>query len=291
MLWLRALAGIGLRHFVARSGLGYEFVCHIGDLSEYPFYHPRAYEKELALSLGWLRQVARPAVYDLGANVGFISTHLAQMLADQAPKIYAFEPVPATFAKLEISVNRLGVHDTVRPVPLALSDTSGPLRIAFSRRNSLVSHVVTDQAAREIQGEQIVCARGTTLDEFSAETGVQPALMKMDIEGSEVAALRGAKDLLSREDRPSILFEHNPVALGERGVDPKCFLELLSGYEFYYVDDLQDQMLPFGSRIPDLGRVNWICNLFAVPTGKENAAKWHSAVTFARNELGIDRGA
>ena len=288
LLWLKALAAIGLQHFVARSGLGYEFVCHIGDLSEYPFYHPRAYDKELALCLGWLRQVGTPTVYDLGANVGFISTHLAQMLAKQAPKIYAFEPVPATFSKLEISVNRLGVRDAVRPVPFALSDTPGTLRIAFSRGNSLVSHVVTDQAACEIPGEQIVCASATTLDEFSAKIGAQPTLLKMDIEGSEVAALRGARELLSREDRPSILFEHNPVALAERGVNPACFLELLSGYEFYYVDDLQDQMLPFGSRIPDLSRVHWICNLFAVPTGEENAAKWHSGITFARNELGIE---
>jgi FkbM family methyltransferase len=284
-LWLRALKSIGLQNFIARSGLGYEFVCHIGDLSEYPFYHPRAYEKELALCHGWLRHAATPVVYDLGANVGFISTHLAQMLANQAPKIYAFEPVPATFSKLEVSVSRLGVHAAVHPVPFALSDSPGTLRIAFSRGNSLVSRVVTDHTSSP--GEQIVCARGTTLDEFSAELGVQPTLMKMDIEGSEIAALMGAQNLLSREDRPSVLFEHNPVALSERGATARCFSELLAGYDFYYVDDLENQILPFGSRITDLSRVHWICNLFAVPTGDANAAKWHSAVAFARIELGI----
>jgi FkbM family methyltransferase len=291
LLWLRVLMGVELQHFIAKSGLGYDFVCHIGDLSEYPFYHPRAYEKELALCLGWLRHEVAPIVYDVGANVGFISTHLAQMLSKQAPKIYAFEPVPTTFSKLKVSVSRLGVHDVVCPVQLALGDTPGTLQIAFFRRNSLVSRVVTDHAVAQIQGEQIVYARGTTLDEFSAEMGVQPTLIKMDIEGSEVAALRGARNLLSREDRPSILFEHNPVALGQRGMNPKCFTQLLSGYQFHYVDDLQDQMLPFGSRISDLSRVNWICNLFAVPTGEESAAKWHSAVTFAWNKLGIDGSA
>jgi FkbM family methyltransferase len=209
------------------------------------------------------------------------------MLGSRTPQIYAFEPVAATFAKLQVSVNRLGLNDVVRAIPLALSDTPGTLRIALSSRNSLISRVVADQDACGMGDEQIVCARATTLDQFSAENGVQPTLIKMDIEGSEVAALRGARDVLLGEVRPSILFEHNPVALSKRGATPSCLSELLSGYEFYYVDDLQDQMLPFGSRIADLSRVQWICNLFAVPRGNSNAAKLRSAVVFARNELGM----
>jgi hypothetical protein len=83
MAWLRTLGSVGVRNIVTSSGLGYDFVCHIGDLAEYPYYHRRAFEKELALAAAWLRHTDKPVVYDLGANVGFISTHLAQMLADR----------------------------------------------------------------------------------------------------------------------------------------------------------------------------------------------------------------
>src|SRR5256885_3369477 len=62
-------------------------------------------------------------------------------------------------------------------------------------------------------------------------TGVQTCALPI-FEGSEVAALLGARGLLSREDRPSILFEHNPVALSERGIAPRCLSGLLSGYHF-----------------------------------------------------------
>lgn len=166
---------------------------------------------------------------------------------------------------------------------ISVSTWARTLKTAFSRHNSLISRLVTDQARLRDQW-----ASGTTLDDFSAEMGVQPTLMKMDIEGSEVAALSGARSLLSREDRPSIFFEYDPVALGEIGVKLKCFLELLSGYEPYHVDDLQDPSLPFGSRIFDLSLVNCMCNLFAIPTGKENAGNGHSSVTFAPNEFRID---
>jgi hypothetical protein len=104
----------------------------------------------------------------------------------------------------------------------------------------------------------------------------------MDIEGNEITALRGTRSLLSQAHHPILLRVH-PVALGETGVNPKCFLVVI------WLCDPQDPSLPFGSRIFDLSRINWICNLFAVPTGKENAGNGRSAVIFARNEFGIDR--
>ena len=98
--WLKALNAVGVTTFIATSKIGYEFVCHTGDLANFPFYHPRAYQAELELCATWLQGEDRPVIYDVGANGGFFSTHLAQMLAGRTPRIYAFEPVPDTFAKL-----------------------------------------------------------------------------------------------------------------------------------------------------------------------------------------------
>src|SRR3981189_3011615 len=96
--WLKALNALGVTRFVTTSGLGYDFVCHTGDPANFPFYHPRAFQAELELCATWLQREDCPVVYDVGANGGFFSTHLAQMLAGRTPQIYAFEPVPATFA-------------------------------------------------------------------------------------------------------------------------------------------------------------------------------------------------
>src|SRR5262245_41861895 len=141
LAWLKALEAVGVTRFVATSGLGYDFVCHTGDLANFPFYLRRAYQAELELCAAWLHGEDRPVVYDIGANAGFISTHLAQMLAGRAPKIYAFEPVPATFAKLAQSVERLGLTASVHPVPAAVVDTPGPVRISYSEKNSLLAQV------------------------------------------------------------------------------------------------------------------------------------------------------
>jgi FkbM family methyltransferase len=288
--WLKALGAVGVKDFVAVSGLGYRFVCHVGDLAEYPFYHRRAYARELALSAAWLESEERPVVYDLGANVGFISTHLAQILEDRSPRIYAFEPVPLTFEKLVRSVRRLGLNDRVHPIAAAVVDELREVRIAWSPGNSMLSQVVPEAPGiRHSNGFRhangFAHATGITIDAFSARTGTHPTLVKMDVEGSEVAALRGARRLLAADDRPAIIFEHNPATLAECGATSAALAELLAGYAFFYVDDFDGQKRPFGSAIESLGSVDWACNIFAAPERQATEERWRSVLKRARTRL------
>jgi FkbM family methyltransferase len=275
--WQKALGAVGVKSFVTTSAMGYDFVCHTGDLASYPFYYRRAYQSELQLCAGWLQEEHRPVVYDVGANDGFLSTHLAQMLSGAMPRIYAFEPVPTTFAKLVQSVNRLELHGSVHPVPAAVVDRPGSVRISYSERNSLEAQV-TPRGLNLRVGDRIALAKAITLDGFCSSAGVFPSLVKIDVEGSEVAVLRGARGLLSRPDRPAILFEYNPVTLQECGESARTLLNLLPGYSLHYVDDLRRQQIPFGRPIHDVEHIDWICNLFAVPPGECSARRWASVL-------------
>jgi hypothetical protein len=62
--------------------------------------------------------------------------------------------------------------------------------------------------------------------------------IKMDVEGSEVAAVRGMSGLLSREDAPPILYESNGHTLNLFGETPARLMALLTkpGYRCYLVD-------------------------------------------------------
>ena len=252
LAWLKALGAVGVKNFVATSGLGYDFVCHTDDRANFPFYYPRAYQAELELCAAWLHGEDRPVVYDIGANGGFVSTHLAQMLAGRAPRIYAFEPVPTTFAKLTQSVQRLGLQrSSTRRGGGGRQSGAGPHQLfgaKFAAR--------PDQSARlePARRRQAGAGQGITLDGFFASVGLLPALVKIDVEGSEAAVLRGARGLLSRPDRPAILFEYNPVTLAECGASVRTLLDLLPGYALHYVDDLRGQAIPFGGAIEDAER-------------------------------------
>lgn len=283
--WLRCLRAVGIRQIVAKSGLGYPFVCRIGDLSEHPFYHRHAYQKELELCAAWLRQGSEaPIIYDIGANDGFFSCQLAQMLGREPVKIYAFEAVPVTFAGLVTSVQRLDLQEKVYPISAAVMDHLGPTRMSYSQQNSLCAQVTPNGLNGRI-GDQVAHAAGMTLDKFHAFTGAFPQLLKIDVEGSEPAVLRGAQSLLARAGRPAILFEYNPTTLAECGESIEAFSQLLSGYKLHYVDDLERQKFPFGDPIGGLKDIHWICNLFAVPTEEDPVARWASALANAQRKI------
>jgi FkbM family methyltransferase len=287
--WLRSLRAIGIRQIVSKSGLGYPFVCQIGDLAEHPFYIRDAYQKELELCTAWLRQERQEAVvYDVGANSGFFSCQLAQMLADQPVRVYAFEAVPTTFAALASSVCRLGLQDKVFPFPAAVRDQAGPTQLTYSKRKSLCSQVTPNGLNRKI-GDNLAHAVGITLNEFHLSSGTLPALMKIDVEGSELSVLRGAQTLLTRPDRPALHFEYNPATTAQSGESLDAFPRLLGGYKLYYVDDLSGQKFPFGCPVSEskLRQIDWLCNLFAVPEGEVSEARWASALALAQFRIGL----
>jgi len=284
MAWLRTLGAVGVTRFVTRSGLGYDFVCHVGDLAEYPYYHRCAFQHELAICAGWLQVEQNPVVYDVGANVGVFATQLAQMLADHPVEIHAFEPVPATFAKLVQSVELLGLHDRIHPIAAAVVDDHRAVDLSYSAANSLYAQVAMRGEPRP--GEELVRAPGLALDAFHAREGALPTLLKIDVEGCETAVLRGAKHLLARPDRPAVLFEYYPEIFSECGVSADSFNQLLSGYALHYVDGFEGQRLPLGRRVACVEESPGACNLFAVPLVDGWAARWQSALEDARRRLG-----
>jgi FkbM family methyltransferase len=287
LAWLRGLRAIGIRQIVSKSGLGHPFVCHIGDLAEHPFYVRRAYQKELELCAAWLRQECREVVaYDVGANSGFFSCQLAQMLADRATRIYAFEAVPTTFSALVSSVHRLGLEERVFPIPAAVRDRPGPTLLSYSKRKSLCSRV-TPKGLNSRIGDNLTQAIGITLNDFVLSSGACPALMKIDVEGSELSVLRGADTLLSRPDRPAIHFEYNPDTTADSGETLEAFPELLAGYKLHYVDDLSGQKFPFGCPMSEskLSHISWMCNLFAVPDKEDCDARFAAALADAQSRI------
>jgi len=138
--------------------------------------------------------------YDVGANVGFFSL-LGAKLAGDAGVVIAFEPSGQNGLALRSLCAANGIGN-VQLIPEAVSAVDGEACFAQGPSNAQC-HLAADQEAGSVK------VRTVTLDTF-AKTHPAPQVVLLDIEGAEYEALRGAHELLSRQDPPAWIIEvHN----------------------------------------------------------------------------------
>ena len=143
-------------------------------------------------------------VWDVGANIGFYSL-IASRLVDDG-EVVAFEPLPANQEAIRrnLALNEIA---NVRLVPIALSDAEGEAELEIHASPTWAKLDTSGDTAFKRDGEvsERVRVEVSTLD-AQLDGYAPPDLVKMDIEGAEVAALRGASRLLG-EHRPTLICE------------------------------------------------------------------------------------
>jgi FkbM family methyltransferase len=160
---------------------------------------------------------------DGGANIG-VYAMLAASLVGPDGKVVAFEPFPAHAARLRANAAYNGFAQ-VELRQAALANASGTVSFVTNRDVSNRIQTRTDADATTIQ---VPC---TTLDEALADAG-NFLVGKLDLEGSEIAALRGGARLLAVANPPLWILEWNPGLLRKRGHDPADLTNLLARHGF-----------------------------------------------------------
>jgi FkbM family methyltransferase len=140
------------------------------------------------------------ALLDVGANIGNHSVRLADLFDE----VHAIEASPRTHALLAFNTQPL-VH--VHAHHFAASDTECVLSFRVDSINVGASRVV------EAGGSSVEGAATIEVPAYRIDSKIEPVhplrLVKLDVEGHELPALRGMVDLL-RTHRPAVVFEQQP---------------------------------------------------------------------------------
>lgn len=171
------------------------------------------------------RAVVRPGTValDVGANVGAYSLLLGQWTGPSGA-VFAFEPAPVTFDGLARHIRLNHLEEVVRPAQIAIGDGSGAARllVAVTAGESRLA-IPTDPLDASVH------VSATTIDEFCARERIDPDFIKIDVEGFELAALRGARETIRRRRGALALFvEMHPALWPVIGVQHADVLEELS---------------------------------------------------------------
>lgn len=166
----------------------------------------------LSISKMFYDTVESPLVLDIGANLGAYSIPIAKDIQNRNGTVIGFEAQRIVYYQLcgNVFVNRLDNYFAYNNV---VTDSDGVFKVpeVDYKNNNNIGAFSLEKKYSELNGsgsffkESFSDVQKVKLDNF--EVSKSPSIIKIDVEGHELAILRGANKFLEEYSYPPILFE------------------------------------------------------------------------------------
>jgi len=178
-------------------------------------------------------------VFDIGSNIGLYLYRFQK--AGKFKRIIGFEPIPVLYKRLkkyfpDMEIYDFAISDKTEDKTFKIPYIDGKI---YETRGTL--HNYTEEG--ETKSEQIK-VRTISLDDFVANHNIEDiSFIKIDIEGHEIAALRGAKNTLVRF-KPLLLIEIEQRHHKELEIND-IFTQIIEfGYQGFFFDKADKRFKP-----------------------------------------------
>jgi FkbM family methyltransferase len=175
--------------------------------------------------------------WDVGANIGHITRLLARRTRGAATA-YAFEPNPDVF---DVLARNLAPATSARAIRLALGAADGKMSLFVGDSCLLASASREWVAGRdwrlsEIQEHVVEVRSGDSL--IRTGEAKAPQVMKIDVEGHELAVLEGLRDHIAAARDLAVGCEFNPTAMQQAGHEPLELFQVLwdAHFSVWHID-------------------------------------------------------
>jgi len=204
---------------------------------------------------------------DIGGHIGYFSL-LAAAIVGPSGKILTFEPETTNQDRLRANISD-NHYNNINLVPCAVGESTEDVQFYINQDND-GGHAMWDISRHEFniksrENTEIRTVPQTTLDLYLQNTDLgKLRMIKMDVEGSELKVLRGAKQTLLKYQLPFIIAEVNRYALAQLGSSEEDLRSYMSelGYEAYVPTETHIAKLKPGEYYD----YNYVFNLlFAAP--------------------------
>ncbi|MCX7113659.1 MAG: FkbM family methyltransferase [Proteobacteria bacterium] len=175
--------------------------------------------------------------YDIGANVGYMSIEMAKIFGEKV-SVIAFEPQPLLAHAIALS-SKLNKFENVKVFDLMLGETIGEANLYVGSHSIHASGVAREKNSTCIK-------RSVTTIDYMIEASLipPPNVIKLDIEGGELAALSGARKTIISY-RPHIIFEsdENMERFGYTRNDVINLIKTMGIYDFFFISGTNCELI------------------------------------------------
>lgn len=174
---------------------------------------------------------------DIGANIGYFTI----LMAMNCKFVYAFEPDNNNYVLLHKNLNLNRIKNAVCFCRAVVEHDEGEVKLHECTFNRGMHRIYP---SKWCEGK-VTNVIGIRLDDFNKadDKFIDPIhFIKIDIEGAELGALKGMKNLLN-EFKPELLIEFHPPTIQEYGHDPKDTYDFLLDMG-YHVNLLATSFIP-----------------------------------------------
>jgi FkbM family methyltransferase len=235
-------------HLIGNKAYKYTFPAYRFAYHTYKAYADRA-ERQLLQKM--LPDAA--VVVDAGANIGIYSDFLSRCVGPNGV-VHSFEPSPDNFIRLRCAARKL---PNVRPIAAAVGEHTGETMLYVSDKLN-VDHRAYPSDGNPRRGIQVPMV---ALDDYF-KAGERVDFLKLDIQGYELHALRGAKRIINENHNMKLLLEFWPYGLKQAGANWGALIEIIEAFAMDVMFVRADNLIPFEPRKVRTD-VNWYVNLFA----------------------------
>lgn len=211
---------------------GIRIVCDKDDLRMIPIeiINFDSYEKK---EMDMIKKLIDPqsVVFDIGANIGWVSLCIARHFADV--KVLSFEPIPKTYGYLNANIRENGINN-ITAYNFGFSDEEKDLSFFYYPQGSGNASIRDLSGSKEV--EKVSC-HVSTLDTFSQSNDMYPDFIKCDVEGSELFVFQGGVETI-KKSTPIVYTEMLRKWAVKFNYHPNEIIELFTslGYGCYYID-------------------------------------------------------
>lgn len=215
------LTAIGFRHLIypwlrqgwlrsAATFMGHGMWVRLPAATDVYLTGGKSHPSEIRLARYMIQHLAEGQhLVDVGAHFGYFSLLGASLVGPQGG-VLALEAAPRTFALLEKNLQGL---PQVTALPWAAAERAGDLTFyefptLFSEYNTLAEEQFADERWRQRYRPRKLSVPAIRLDDYLLEQSWRPQLIKIDVEGAELAVVRGLEKLLPEVPQVQVVMEY-----------------------------------------------------------------------------------